>query len=213
MKGSNTRNIKFDGATQKIVHCDVCKTELVVGRFAKTTQYCEDCKNIPKGKKDKEKEVVKLPVIKETNSFGTKLQDLALKLDYEITPNRIWRKKYAIDSGGVAVVHLMLDRDLANGQNTLSYFSVTTQRAVGINDDLRKFMPADAASDCEVILSELSGIEIAKPKIGQEKCAKCGALTDEFGVDTNRGLVLCIKPSNCWRKHINGNTAYAESEA
>jgi len=92
----------------------------------------------------------------------------------------------------------------------LEYISMTIQRAIGLDEDFRRFLPADAATDCELMSSEL-GVERGKqPQVGQEKCDSCGAITDEFGVDTKEGKVLCIRPNGCFKKKFNNRGAEAE---
>jgi hypothetical protein len=87
---------------------------------------------------------------------------------------------------------------------------MTIQRAIGLDEDFRKFLPADAASDCELMASEFS-MERSKPlQIGQEKCDSCGAFTDEFGVDIKNGRILCIKPNLCFKRKFNAVAAESE---
>ena len=211
MRGSATNNTKISDK-QKIVPCIVCGDAIVIGKFDKKDQKCEKCQNIPKGRlKVAEPEVRKLPskpVVKlpaKPSGFAVALGELAVKLGFEINEKRLWKKKYAIDGGGVATVHIMVDLGLAGQEPRIGYFSLTTQRAVGVNDNLKKFMPPDAATDCELLASELGGAAVQKPQIGQEKCDGCGLLTDQFGVKGNK--VLCIRKGGCFKKAFTSGGA------
>jgi len=212
MRGSAVNNTKIS-ASQKIVPCVVCGEPVIIGKFDKREQTCERCRNIPRGK-PKASEVRKLPIKQVTklpakpSGFAVALGELAAKLGFEVNEKRLWKKKYAVDGGGVATVHIMIDMGLAGQEPRIGYFSLTVQRAIGINDNLKKFMPPDAATDCELLASELGGVAAQKPQIGQEKCDACGALTDQFGVKDTR--VLCIKPMNCFKKAFNNKGAESE---
>jgi len=207
MRGSAVNNTKVN-ANQKIVPCSVCNEPVLVGKFDKKDQKCEKCKNIPKGRNTAVRKLPSKPVVKlpsKPSSFAVALGELAVKLGFEINEKRLWKKKYAIDGGGVATVHIMIDMGLSGQEPRIGYFSLTVQRAVGINDNFRKFMPPDAASDCELLASELGGVEIQKPQIGQEKCDQCGILTDQFGVKGNK--VLCIRKGGCFKKAFTSGGA------
>jgi hypothetical protein len=203
MKGSSTRNIKFDRNKQKIVKCEVCNKEIVVGKFAKRGQLCAECRNIPKGKDSLNKH------IDTRESFGQKFIVMMNKLGFTVTDKRLWKKKYAVDGGSVVTIYPMIEQGVAGEGPRLEYISMTVQRAIGLDEDFRKFLPADPATDCELLATEF-GTERKQIQIGQEKCDICGAITDQFGVDTKRGKVLCIRPNNCWRKHFNNSGAEAE---
>jgi len=210
MKGSAIKNIKFNSNKQKLSPCVVCGKELVVGKFAGTKHTCEVCKNIPKGKISINKEPVKLVKGAGKQSiFAAKFTEMANKLGFEVNNKRLWCKKYAIDGGGVAIVHLMLDQGIQNEEKHLDYFSLTIQRAISISENFRQFMPAEAASDCEVLASEFGDKELIKHEIGKEICSKCGAITSEFAVDTKQGRILCLRPNSCWKKYMNNSGAEA----
>jgi len=216
MKGSAVQNIKFNPDKEKIVECRACHSQMVIGKFAKIGQTCEKCKSVPKGKVSVEK-VVGTPERQvrklETPdpSFAKQLQDVASKLGFEIDSRRIWRKKYAIDNGGIVTIYIMVEPGVAGEKHRVDYFSLIVQRAVGTNEDFRRFMPPDAASDCELISSELGSKVSNKPQIGQEQCDSCGAMTDEFAVDNKRGRILCVRPNNCFKKTFNHAGAQAEA--
>ena len=167
MAGSSVRNIKFNPEKQKLVPCAACKREIVVGKFSKNGQICQECRDIPRGK-DAVRPI--RPVVKE--SFATKLSEMAVKLGYTVNDKRIWRKKYAIDGGGVAVIHLMIDPGIAGSGQKLDYFSITIQRAVMTSENFRDFMPPEAASDCEVLADAFGDKLLNKHEIGKEKCDK-----------------------------------------
>jgi hypothetical protein len=216
MKGSTVQNIKFNPDKEKIVECQACHTSIVVGKFAKIGQVCDKCKNTPKGKastnsskQEPERQVRKLET--PNPSFAKKLEEISTRLGFEIDSRRIWRKKYGIDNGGIVTTYIMVEPGVAGEKPRIDYFSVIIQRAVGINEDFRKFMPPDAASDCEVIASELGTIVSSKPQLGQEKCDSCGAMTDEFAVDNKRGRILCVRPNNCFKKNFTNAGAQAEA--
>ena len=196
MKGSVTKNVKFNPNKQKLVRCDACGKEIIVGKFAKLGQICESCRNIPKGRDS---------LNKPSEPFGQKFITVMNKLGFDVTDKRLWKKKYAVDSGSVVTIYPMIEQGLAGESPRLEYISMTIQRAIGLEEDFRKFLPNDAASDCELLVSELGIKAHKKPQIGQEKCDVCGQITDEFGVDTKHGRILCIRPNNCWRKHFNGS--------
>ena len=124
-------------------------------------------------------------------------------MGYEITDRRSWKKRYAIDGGGIATIHIMPEQSNTGMGPRLEYFSLVIQRAVGVNEDFRKFMPPDAVSDCELLASELAVQSSVTPKLGQEQCDKCREYTDEFGVDNKSGKILCVKPNNCFKKSYN----------
>lgn len=206
MKGSKIKNIRFDPNKQKIVACEVCNREIIVGKFAKKDQKCENCINLSKKKNVKKvEEEVKKPV--KLSTFSSRFYELVTKLGFEVTDKRIWRKKYPIDGGGIVSIHPMIEHGVAGEEPKLAYFSLIIQRAVGLNDNFRKIMPPDAASDCEILADEFDTISRPKHKIGQEQCAMCGAITDEFAVDTKNARILCIKPNNCFRKFMSGGGA------
>lgn len=208
MKGSSVKNIKFDPDKQKIVSCVVCKQPMVVGKFAKVGQKCHGCQNIPKGSRDhKEPEVRKIKA--DPNSFAVKFVEMVTKLGFDATDKRLWRKKYGIDNGGIATVYVMVENNIAGHEPHLGYFSLIIQRAIGLDEDFRKFMPADAASDCELLASEFGAVEVRRPQIGQERCAICGELTYEFGVDTKNNRILCAK--KCFKKMFTSRGAESES--
>jgi hypothetical protein len=213
MKGSQVNNIKFDASKQKLVPCEACGKSVVVGKFAKKEQKCEACRNPTKnvGAREKVQEVRRISPVKvqdKPSSFASQLATLANKLEFEITDRRLWRKKYAIDGGGIATIHIMVEPGITGQDPKLGYFSIVIQRAVGLNDDFRKMMPPDAASDCELLVSELGGADVRVAQIGQEVCASCGQLTDQFGVRGNK--VLCVRPNNCFKRAFNSRGAEAE---
>jgi len=201
MPGSNVSNIKFDPNKQKIVICEGCQKEMVVGKFAKNNQRCSDCKNLNTKRESKQAEV---PIKKEGNeTFGVRLTNLCQELGYTITEKRSWMKRYAMDGGGIATIYIMPEQGNTGMSPRLEYFSLIIQRAVGVNEDFRKFMPPDAVSDCELLSNEFAPKVTITPKLGQEQCAECKEFTDEFGVDTSRGRILCVKPNNCFKKFFN----------
>jgi len=206
MRGSTVKNVKFRSDKQKLVRCDACGSEMVVGKFAKRNQVCDNCKNIPKGK-DAIKIAGKIPEEERPANFMARLGDLAQKLGYTINDKRIWHKKYAIDGGGVVNIHAMIDPGVVGAKPKLDYFSLTIQRAINTNEDFRQFMPPDAASDCELLASEFGDKEIVKHDIGKERCDGCGVLTEEFGVDTSTGKILCVRPNGCFRKKFTSGGA------
>jgi len=205
MKGSAVKNIKIDPTKQKIIECIVCGKSMVVGKFAKKDQKCEECSNptITNNKNGASKE-------KSKETFPVRLANIAKQLDFSVSDRRIWRKKYAMNDGGIANLHIMVGPDVG-GKPKLEYFSYTTQRAVGVNEEFRKFMPPDIASDCELLAVELGEIIRIQPKLGQVICDGCGEPTDQYGVDTKRGRNLCIKPNNCFKKKFNSIGAQAEA--
>ena len=194
MKGSSVTNIKFDSKKQKIVICDGCGTEIIIGKFAKKTQRCEKCKNVSTNRKNRDSTTAK------DKKFAVKFSELANKLGFTVNNNRIWRKRYAINEAGIITIHLMIEPGRHGNEPKLEYFSMVIQRAIGLNEDFRKFLPPDAASDCEILASELGEEQQIKPQLGMEKCDGCGSMTDEFGVDNKRCKLLCIKPNNCFKK-------------
>lgn len=206
--GSAVKSIKYDPTKQKLVPCVSCKEEMVViGKYAKKDQKCKKCKDIfaqaGNQPKQKTKEI-------DNKSFAARLQDLCNKLEFTITDKRTWKKRYPIDGGGVATVHIMPEQAMTGMGSRIEYFSLVIQRAVGVNEDFRKFMPTSAASDCELIVGELGQIQAFNPKLGQEKCDRCNEYTDEFGVDPKAGKILCIKPNNCFKKYFTSRNAEAE---
>jgi len=205
MQGSNVNNIKFDPDKQKLVVCEGCKRPIVVGKFAKNNQRCSDCKNLNKGKN--KLKVVETPAEKPTNTekknFGAKLVDLCNQLEFTITDKRSWKKRYAVDGGGAATIYIMPEQGNTGMGPRLEYFSLVIQRAIGVDEDFKKFMPPDAVSDCELLAAELSSKVSIKPRLGQEQCDSCQEYTDEFGVDPTRGKILCVKPNNCFKKSFN----------
>lgn len=204
MPGSKVGNIQFDPQKQKLVHCEGCQQPMVVGKFAKNIQTCDSCKDMKK-RAGNQKPIENA----DDKTFGVKLTDIAKKLDFTITPDRRWRKRYAIDGGGVITISPMVEPGATGQPPRLEYFSVVIQRAVGLYEDFRKYMPADAASDCEVLVGALAEKEAIKPQVGQQKCDRCGVLTDEFAVDQVRNRILCIKPNNCFKKAMTGTGAQA----
>ncbi|KKM25273.1 hypothetical protein LCGC14_1596660 [marine sediment metagenome] len=202
MVGSIVKNIKFDPNKQKLVPCSSCRKEIIVGKYAKNDQKCNNCRS---NKGDNKKQRPK----KEDNSFALRLQKLCTDLDFIITDKRSWKKRYPIDDGGIITIHIMPEQGIAGGEPHIEYFSLVIQRAVGISENLRKFMPPDAASDCELIASELGSHPIFKPQLGQQQCDMCGEHTDEFGVDPKSDKVLCLKPNNCFKKHFTVGGAEA----
>jgi hypothetical protein len=208
MKGSAIKNIKFNPEKQKLIQCEVCGDSIIVGKFAKVNQKCEECKKISKKKKAEKQE--KLKLVEDESTFAKRLTRMAIELGFDITDKRLWRKRYAIDGGGIATIHIMIEPNITGKEPSVGYFSFVVQRAIGVNENFRKFMPPDAASDCEMIAIEFGKQNIYKPQVGQEKCAKCGSMTDEFGVDNKNNRILCIKPNNCFKQYFT--TAGAESE-
>lgn len=162
----------------------------------------------PKQESKQELEPKSKQKVKNT-SFGEEYVKLMNQLDFDIDKQRRFKKRYAIDGGGVVVVYPNIEHQVDGGKPRLDWFSVITQRAVGINEDFRKFMPPDAASDCELIASEVGDQIITRPDIGTVRCDECGSLTDEFGVDPNKNKVLCIKPNGCFRKSFTNAGAEA----
>lgn len=213
MKGSDIKNIKFDNDKQKIVYCQVCEKPLVVGKFAKTKQSCNDCKNINKSKSTSYKKPSKKENGKdssESGKFAARLVELAQRLDFDLDAKRVWRKKYASSDGGITYVYIMIEPGVAGQEPRVEYFSVITQRAIGLEEDFRKFLPPDAASDCEVIAEEFGVIKQVTESVGQTECAMCGEYTDQFGIDPKRDRILCITPNNCFKKSFTGVGAESE---
>lgn len=235
MKGSNVRNIKLDPAKQKIVECDACGASLVVGKFAKNKQTCASTNQFPSNSKCKpsagKKKSAREKIADTTQSavrrldkspdpkgngqdkeatFGLKFTKMMKQLDFDIDSKRRYKKRYAIDGGGIATIYPSIVPGMTGKGPTLEYFSVIIQRAVGVNEDFRNFMPPDAASDCELLASELGEQVIARPDVGTVRCDSCGALTDEFGVDPKNDKVLCVKPNGCFRKAFTNIGAEAE---
>lgn len=214
MKGSNVANIKFDSSKQKIVRCQSCDGPMVVGKFAKTVQTCDICKGALKGKAAADaKKVVKL-VDKKKNkdispqgTFAARLTEVAKSLDFEIRKDRIWAKKYSVADGAIMNLFIMVEPGIANAEPKVEYFSTITQRAIGLDEDFRRFMPPDAVNDCGVIASEFSSIARVDHNIGQTQCDKCGVYTDEFGVNNGTGKVYCIKPNNCFKNSYTSSGA------
>lgn len=215
MKGSEVSNIKFDQSRQKIIRCESCDDPMVVGKFAKTVQKCAKCKGAPKGRDAAE---AKKEAASKSNgedkssegSFAARLAEMAKSLDFDITRDRIWRKKYSAD-GGIMSLFIMVEPGVAGEEPRVEYFSIITQRAVGLNEDFKKIMPPDAANDCNVIASEFSRVARVDHTIGQNKCDKCGVLTDEFGVNNNTGKVYCVTPNNCFKNSFSGAGAEADT--
>lgn len=230
MKGSKVANIKLNPTTQKIVECEKCGVSLVVGKFSKNNQTCESaghfpsnskCKSNskPKNKSAREKisntkkqdEVRKLDSPKkEFGSFGKHFVSIAAQLDFEPDEKRRFRKRYAIDGGGIAIVYPHVEPGMAGRGPKLEYFSLIIQRVVGVNEDFRNFMPPDAASDCELLASELGEKVIARPDVGTAVCDACGTITSEFGVDPKNDKVLCVRPNGCFKKAFTNAGAEAE---
>ncbi len=189
-------------------------------KFAKKNQTCDKCKNISKGAKDKSAKSTAKPKKPKKNgedttpqgTFGARLGEIAKRLGFDITRDRIWRKKYAIGGSGIATTHIMVEPGITGKQPRIEYFSFIIQRAVGINEIFREIMPPDAASDCELIASELGEQDIIRPQVGMEKCDSCGSMTDEFGVDTKKGKILCVKPNGCFKKKFSNAGAEALTE-
>jgi hypothetical protein len=199
MRGSTVQNIKFDPDKQKIVICDKCKKEIVVGKYAKNKQRCMNCRT-------NKKKSVKQPEEK-NGSFGAKLVNICKELDFQVTNKRSWKKRYPMDGGGIATIHIMPEQGIVGMEPRVEYFSLVTQRAIGVNENFRKFMPPDAASDCELIANELGSKSISEPQLGQQKCDKCNEYTDQFGVEPKSNRVLCIKPNNCFKSHFTSSGA------
>lgn len=197
MKGSSVQNIRFDPNKQKLVNCS-CGKQIVVGKFAKNDQKCTDCRLNNHNINTEEIS---------NDSFSKKLLNICDKLGYQVTDKRTWMKKYPIDGGGIATIHIIPELPTSGNGPRIEYFSLVIQRAIGINENLRKFMPPDAAADCEVIANELGERTLLKPQLGQEKCDECGEYTNEFGVDSKRGKILCIRPNNCFKKHFTSSGA------
>lgn len=211
MKGSSVTNIKFDPTKQKLMPCAGCRKEMVVGKFSKNGQRCENCTNL-NGKSRSNGKLASIPQVvsqTEEESFASRLGRLAGELGFSITDKRLWRKKYAISDGGVATIHIMVEPGIAGGKPRIDYFSLNVQRAIGTIEDFRKFMSPDAASDCEVLAGELGEVPEVRPQIGFQKCDKCGMSTDEFGVNTKTGQILCINPNNCWKHQMMNSGAEA----
>ena len=216
MRGSEVANIKFDSSKQKIVRCQSCDKPLVVGKFAKTNQTCNTCKSAPKGKAAADAKKIAKAVDKKNGkdtspqgTFAARLTEVALSLDFEIRKDRVWAKKYSVADGAIMNLYIMIEPGIAGAESKVEYFSTITQRAIGLDEDFRKFMPPDAANDCGVIASEFSTIARVDHNIGQTQCDKCGVYTDEFGVNNKTGKVYCIKPNGCFKKSYTG--AGAES--
>jgi len=221
MKGSRVTNLKFDPNKEKIINCGACGEPMVVGKFSKINQKCPNCMAIPKGKPPtEEKQVRKIvnPVKKKDNGkavgdtakFAAGFTQLMNKLEFEIDEKRRYKKKYAIDGGGVMIIYPFVEHGIAGSSPKVEYFSIIIQRVVGVNENFREFMPPDAASDCELISAEFAEQIVATPQIGQNVCDKCGAVTDEFGVDPKRGRVLCVKPNNCFKSAFTSSGAEAQ---
>lgn len=236
MKGSNVHNIKLDPAKQKIVECEACGASLVVGKFSKKHQTCitanqfpSNSKCKPQGEKKSAREKVsaakdsgnvrKITSQPKSNgedkspegTFGAQFVKMMSQLGFEPDQQRRFKKRYAIDGGGIATVYPQVERPVGGGKPKVEYFSVIVQRAVGVNENFRNFMPPDAASDCELISSELGEQVVARPEVGTVKCDDCGALTDEFGVDPKKDRVLCVRPNGCFRKAFTNAGAEAEA--
>ena len=206
MRGSTVKNIKLDPTKQKIVQCVSCHNEMVVGKYAKKGQKCNTCKDtfLQAGKPSQ-------PQKENGNkSFAAKLQEICNKLEFSITDKRTWKKRYPIDGGGVATIHIMPEQAMTGMGARIEYFSLVIQRAIGVTEDFRKFMPTSAAADCELIVGELGQTQTFNPKLGQEKCDSCGAYTDEFGIDPKEGKILCIRPNSCFKKHFTSRNAESE---
>lgn len=216
MKGSNVNNIKVDVSKQKIVECSKCGAQLVVNKFSKKGQTCESINQFPpdskcsadkkssardKISKTKESEIKKL-----SPSNFIKLMN---KLEFDIDEKRRFKKKYAIDGGGIFLVYPQLSNPVGGEEPKIEYFSIIIQRVVGTNENFRDFMPSDAASDCEIIADEFSDKVKHTHNIGYVECDNCHVSTAEFGVDPKRNKVYCIKPNNCFKKVHNN--AHAES--
>lgn len=235
MKGSSVNNIKLDPEKQKIVECEACGVALVVGKFAKKSQTCVTAKQFPSNSKCKPQPAKtksareKISKTKEDNkvrsiesapkkkqqkapatSYGAKFIDMMNQLGFEPDAQRRFRKKYAIDGGGIATIYPQVEQQVGGQSKKVEYFSIIIQRAVGVNEDFRKFMPPDAATECELIASELGEQVITRPDVGTVKCDDCGAITDEFAVDPSKDKVLCVRPNGCFKKAFTNAGAEAE---
>lgn len=147
----------------------------------------------------------------ESGKFAANLTRIMNELGFDIDSRRRYHKRYAVDGGGVITIYPHIEPGIAGGTPKLEWFSVILQRAVGINEDFRRFMPPDAASDCEVIAHELGDHSTQQTQIGMSQCDQCGEYTDEFVVDPKRNKILCMKPNNCFKKRHT--SAGAQSEA
>jgi len=218
---SSINNVKLDPNRQKLVECVACGEYLVVGKFSKKNQTCEDANYYPskcpkksnvraiKHKSAKEK-IAETKDLDESENISTvnKFSQLMDKLGFEADHNRRFKKKYGIDGGGVMTIYPFMEPGVGGNDPKLSYFSIVLQRAIGVNEDFRKFMPPDAASDCELMASELGEINIIRPTVGTTVCDNCGSNTDQFGV--RRDKVYCVAPNNCFEKDFSGSGAEAE---
>jgi hypothetical protein len=227
MKGSRVSNLKFDPNKEKIIDCSGCGEPIVVGKFSKINQKCAKCKAVPKGKEEKAKPKEDRPVRKivkpvqrknkdngkdasDIGKFAADVTRLMNGLDFEIDNQRRYKKKYALNGGGVMIVYPYIGPQIGDKPPRVEYFSTIIQRVVGVNENFREFMPPDAASDCELIAAELADVVEIQPQIGQNVCDSCGAVTSEFGVDPKRGKVLCVKPNNCFKKAFTSAGAEAQ---
>ena len=220
MKGSRVSNLKFDPNKEKIVGCGVCGEQMVVGKFSKINQKCTKCESVPKGKPKEEKQVVKIvnpvkkkdngKIVGDTSKFASGFTKVMNELEFEIDSSRRYKKKYAIDGGGVMIIYPFVEHGIAGSSPKVEYFSTIVQRVIGVNENFRELMPPDAASDCELIASEFAEHMVATPQIGQNICDRCGAVTDEFGVDPKRGKILCVRPNNCFK--LSFTSAGAEAQ-
>lgn len=147
----------------------------------------------------------------EQGKLAAEFTRLMNQLGFEIDSKRRYSKRYAIDGGGIITIYPHIEPGIAGTKSRLEWFSVILQRAVGVNEEFRRFMPPDAASDCEVLAAELGDQVRAQPEVGMTQCDKCGAMTDEFGIDTKRNKVLCVKPNNCFRNHHTSSGAQSEA--
>lgn len=229
---SDARALKLDPQKQKIVDCSICKQSLVVGKFAKNGQTCETSGYRPTLCPKRKEVEATTPVMEKPKSAREKLQEvkeetnghsttpeskfasdfvkMMAQLDFDFDSKRRYVKKYDLDGGGVVYVYPHVT-ERPHDRPRLEYFSVIIQRAVGVNEEFRRFMPPDAASDCELLAAELAHVITNKSQIGMVKCDSCGEMTDEFGVDQKHNKVLCIKPGNCFRKQYTHAGAQTEN--
>lgn len=238
MAGSAVRNLQLDPKKQKIVECNVCEQPLVVGKFSKNYQTCETAGYYPsqcpyrdkaikenkKSKASKKSKSARDKIKKEKDSiieedksvnepsseFAKRLTEIMNDLEFNIDQKRRYFKKYAVDGGGVITIYPHIEPGVAGTTPKLEWFSVILQRAVGTNEEFRRFMPPDASYDCEVLSSEFGQYDVVKPQVGTAKCDSCGSMTDEFGVDTRYNKVYCVKPNNCFKKHHTNAGAQSE---
>jgi len=241
MQGSNVKNIKLDPNKQKLVECTKCKLPLVIGKFAKNEQTCATANYFPTNCPEKKGNVSpikpksareKIAAVQQTDTpapkatsdkpngknhspaaeFAASFTKLMDQLGFEIDNQRRYKKRYAIDSGGgVMTIYPHIAHGVTGENPRIEYFSMILQRAISVDEEFRKIMPPDAATDCELLSAELGEQTALKPEVGYSKCDGCGITTDEFGVDIKNNKVLCIKPNNCFKRGFTTRGAEAEA--